>query len=114
MDRTQKTTVGQSILKSYHSRANYGFLIVEPFDSHRHRGLEKFEDWDGNKYVNNQIHWVVKKVSVMKLISQVLKPDRTLTRRRDKVCLSQSLSSKVLLGNSKPTIAMLYEVGRQE
>ena len=74
MDRTQKTTTGQSVLKSYHSRANYGFLIVELFDSHRHRGLETFEDWDGNKYVNNQIHWVVKKVSVMKT-SFCRKPD---------------------------------------
>jgi len=63
LDRTQNMSVGQPILKSYFSRANYGFLCVEPYNSEKHLLQDTYRDWDNKLYVNNQIHWVVKKVS---------------------------------------------------
>lgn len=61
LDRTQNMSVGQPILKSYFSRANYGFLCVEPYNSEKHLLQDTYRDWDNKLYVNNQIHWVVEK-----------------------------------------------------
>lgn len=63
MNRVQEITSEIPMYTSRRCRASYGILCREKYDPRRHAGEDvSVDEYDKKKWVDGQIHWVVKKV----------------------------------------------------
>lgn len=67
MNRVQEITSESPMYTSRRCRASYGILCREKYDPRRHAGEDvSVDEYDKKKWVDGQIHWVVKKVRMAK------------------------------------------------